>query len=111
MSFDRAEEVPYLHPGRSAKVFFKGEVLGVLGEVHPEVLRRYDIPEKAYLFEMNFEPLLQWAKEEKRFRTLPRFPAVYRDLSLVVDDSLEAGKLAEAIRASQEPCMDEVIAF
>ena len=111
VSYDRGDEVPYLHPKRSAKVSSKGEVLGVLGEVHPEVLMRYDIPEKAYLFEINFEPLLQGAKEEKRFRTLPRFPAVYRDLSLVVDRFLEAGKLAEEIRASQEPCMDEVILF
>jgi phenylalanyl-tRNA synthetase beta chain len=111
VSYDRTEDVPYLHPKRSAKVSSKGEVLGVLGEVHPEVLMRYDIPEKAYLFEMNFEPLLQGAKEEKRFRALPRFPAVYRDLSLVVDHSLEAGKLVEEIWASQEPYIDEVTLF
>jgi phenylalanyl-tRNA synthetase beta chain len=110
-SFDRADEVPFLHPGRSAKVSFKGEDFGVLGEVHPEVLSRYDISERAYLFEINFESLLQWAKEEKRFRTLPRFPAVYRDLSLVVEESLEAGKLVEEIRLSQEPYMEEVMLF
>jgi phenylalanyl-tRNA synthetase beta chain len=111
VSFERTEEVPYLHPGRSARLLFGGEIMGVLGEIHPEVMSRYDIPEKAYLFEVNFEPFLQSGKEEKRFQTLPRFPAVYRDLSLVVDASLEAGNLAEAIWASREPYIDEVKLF
>ena len=111
VSFERAEEVPYLHPGRSAKLMKGEEFLGVLGEVHPEILGRYDIPDKACLFEMNFEPFLQLVKEEKRFQSLPRFPAVYRDLSLVVDASLETGKLAEAIWVSQEPYIDEVTLF
>jgi len=111
VSFDRTEEIPYLHPGRSAGVSSKGERLGVIGEVHPEVLSRYDIAEKAYLFEINFEQLLERAKEEKGFQLLPRFPAVYRDLSLVVDGTLEAGKLVEAIWAVQEPSIDEVVLF
>jgi len=111
VSFERIEEVPYLHPGRSAKLLFEGETLGVLGEIHPEILSRYDIPERAYLFELNFEPFVQAAREEKRFQFLPRFPAVYRDLSLVVDASLESGKLAEAIWASREPHIDEVTLF
>jgi phenylalanyl-tRNA synthetase beta chain len=111
VSFERIEEVPYLHPGRSAKLLHEGETLGVLGEIHPEILSRYDISERAYLFELNFEALVQSAREEKRFQLLPRFPAIYRDLSLVVDASLESGKLTEAIRASREPHIEEVTLF
>ena len=85
--------------------------MGVLGEIHPEVLGRCDIPERAYLFELNFEPIIQLAREEKRFQALPRFPAVYRDLSLVVDASLESGKLTETIWQSRELCIDEVTLF
>ncbi len=111
VSFDRLEEIPYLHPGRSAGISSKGERLGVIGEVHPEVLSRYDIPERAYLFEINFELLLERAREEKRFQSLQRFPAVYRDLSLVVDGALEVGRLVEAIWAVQMPAIDEVVLF
>jgi phenylalanyl-tRNA synthetase beta chain len=110
-TFERTGDVPYLHPGRSAKLLAGEKILGVLGEIHPEVLGRYDIPERAYLFELNFELFVQSAKEEKRYQFLPRFPAVYRDLSLVVDTSLESGKLTEAIRASRELPIDEVTLF
>jgi phenylalanyl-tRNA synthetase beta chain len=85
--------------------------MGVFGEIHPEVQNRYDIPEKVYLFELDFERLIGRAGEEKRFQSLPRFPAVYRDLSVVVDKQVEVGRLIEAIRASQEPFMDEVRLF
>ncbi|RPJ02094.1 MAG: phenylalanine--tRNA ligase subunit beta, partial [Deltaproteobacteria bacterium] len=111
VSFERTEEAPYLHPGRSAKFSSNGQGLGILGEVHPDVLNRWDIPERVYLFELNFEEMIKRARGEKRFQSLPRFPAVYRDLSLVVDRTLEAGKLTEAILASQEPCLDEVMLF
>jgi len=110
-SFGREERIPYLHPGRSAKLSFKGEVLGFLGEIHPEILIRYDIPEKAYLFEIDFEGMIRHVREEKRFQPLPRFPAVYRDLSLVVDCMLETASLVEAIRGSQDPYLDEVTLF
>ena len=110
-SFGREERISYLHPGRSAKLSFKGQVLGFLGEIHPEILTRYDIPEKAYLFEIDFEGMIRHVKEEKRFQPLPRFPAVYRDLSLVVDCMLETASLVEAIRGSQDPYLDEVTLF
>ena len=111
VSFDRAEGTPYLHPGRCAKFSLNGEGLGVVGEIHPEVLIRYDIPEKAYLFEIDFEQLLRRAKEKRQFQSLPRFPTVHRDLSLVVDGTLETGRLIDAIWAFQESFIDEVTLF
>lgn len=111
VKFIKTEDVPYLHPGRSARVLLEKEVLGVLGEVHPEVRNHYEIQSKAYLFELDFEQIIRWAREEKRLKPLPKFPAVYRDLSLVVDEELEAGKLGEAIWAFQESFIDEVNLF
>ncbi|NWF94166.1 MAG: phenylalanine--tRNA ligase subunit beta [Syntrophaceae bacterium] len=109
--FERAEDVPYLHPGKASRIRCGKEVLGVLGEVHPQVLGRYEIHGKAYLFEIDFERMVKRAGEEKRFRPLPRFPAVYRDLSLVVDESLEVEKVAEAIWSLHLPFIDEVNLF
>ena len=111
IKFIRAEDIPYLHPGKASKVLCGKEVLGVLGEVHPQVLDYYEIHGKAYLFEIDFEQMVKWAGEGKRFRPLPKFPAVYRDLSLVVDDELEVEKVAEAIWNFHQPFIDEVKLF
>ena len=75
----------------------QGETLGVVGEIHPQVLVRYDLPGRAYLFEIDFEQLVKGAGEGKRFRPLPKFPAVYRDLSMVVDEAVAVEKVTETI--------------
>ncbi len=111
IKFIRAEDIPYLHPGKASRVLCGKEVLGVLGEVHPQVLSSYEIHGKAYLFELNFEQLVKRAEGGKRFRPLPKFPAVYRDLSLVIGDDLEVEKVAEAIWNFHQPFIDEVNLF
>ncbi|HVP78589.1 MAG TPA: phenylalanine--tRNA ligase subunit beta [Thermodesulfobacteriota bacterium] len=109
--FDKADDIPYLHPGKTSKVVVDQEVLGVLGEIHPEVLDHYDVRGKGYLFEMDFSKVVKWAQEEKRFQTLPKFPAVERDLSVVVDQAMEAEKVMEAIRTFRQPYVEEVTLF
>ncbi|MBM4276600.1 MAG: phenylalanine--tRNA ligase subunit beta [Deltaproteobacteria bacterium] len=111
ITFDRAEDIPYLHPGKSSKIFLGERALGVLGEVHPETMGHYEIPGKAYLFEIAFDQVVKDAVEERRFRPLPKFPAVHRDLSLVVEDHLEAEKVEEAIRLLEQPFIDELKLF
>ena len=111
IEFKRREDIPYLHPGRAVSVFREGEDLGVLGEVHPEVLSRYEIQGKACLFEINFEEAARRVEERNRFCPLPKFPAVYRDLSLVVDETLEVEKLVEAISRVEMPFIDEIHLF
>jgi phenylalanyl-tRNA synthetase beta chain len=109
--FKRAEDIPYLYPGKAARVLLGEEVLGILGEVHPQVLSHYEIHGKAYLFEMDFGQLVKWAVEEKRFKPLPKFPPIYRDLSLVVDEAMAVEKVVEAIWAIQHPFIDKVNLF
>jgi phenylalanyl-tRNA synthetase beta chain len=109
--FTQAEDVPYLHPGKSAKIVLGKETLGVLGEVHPQVLAHYEIEQKAYLFEIDFEQIVRFAEKGKCFKPLPKFPAVHRDLSLVVDGALDAGSVVEAIWKLKPPFVDEVQFF
>jgi len=111
ITFQRAEDIPYLHPGKASRILAEKEGLGILGEVHPQVLSHYDIPGRAYLFEIDFEQMVRWAGEGRRFRPLPKFPAVYRDLSIVVDDALEVERIFEAIWSFQQPFIDEVNLF
>jgi phenylalanyl-tRNA synthetase beta chain len=111
ITFQRAEDIPYLHPGKASRILAEKEGLGILGEVHPQVLSHYDIPGRAYLFEIDFEQMVRWAGEGRRFRPLPKFPAVYRDLSIVVDDALEVERISGAIWSFQQPFIDEVNLF
>ncbi len=109
--FNRAEDIPYLHPGKASKIFLGKEMLGTLGEVHPEVLAHYGIHGEVFLFEIDFEQVVKRAEVGKRFRPLPKFPAVHRDLSLVVEETLEVEKVAEAIWDFRQPFIDEVNLF
>ena len=59
IQFRRADDVPFLHPGKAAKVYLQEELLGVLGEIHPETLAFYDLSGKAYLFEIDFERMVR----------------------------------------------------
>ncbi len=109
--FDKIESFPYLHPGKASKVVLGHEVLGVLGEIHPEMLGHYEIRGKGYLFEMDFSKMVKWAGEKRRFQPLPKFPAVYRDLSVVVDQAMEAERVMETIRTFRQPYVEEVSLF
>ena len=82
-----------------------------MGEVHPDTLAHYEIAGKAYLFEIEFDRLVKGASEKKKFRPLPKFPAVHRDLSLIVEDHLEADKVEKAIRSLEQPFIDDVKLF
>ena len=109
--FNKAGDVPYLHPGKASRIVLDHETLGVLGEVHPQVLGHYEVQGKVYLFEMDFSKIMQWAGGERRFQPLPKFPAVYRDLSVVVDKALEAERVMETIRNFRQPFIEEVTLF
>ncbi|MGQ9775773.1 MAG: phenylalanine--tRNA ligase subunit beta [Thermodesulfobacteriota bacterium] len=109
--FHPEKEVPYLHPNRASKVLLGKEILGILGEIHPQVLIHYEIPGRAYLFEIPFEPLVAFADESKRFTPLPKYPSIYRDLSIVVDEELDVEMVQEAINSLKEPFIQEVNLF
>jgi phenylalanyl-tRNA synthetase beta chain len=109
--FNKADDIPYLHPGKASRVVLDQNILGVLGEVHPQVASHYEMNGKVYLFEMDFSKMVAWAREERRFQSLPKFPAVYRDLSVVVDRALEAEKVVETIQTFQQPFVEEITLF
>jgi phenylalanyl-tRNA synthetase beta chain len=111
VKFVRSEDIPYLHPGKASVLRMGEEVLGALGEAHPEVLGRYEIHGSVFLFEINFERMVERAEEGRWFRSLPKFPAVYRDLSIVVDETLEVERLAETIWKLNQPFIDEIQLF
>ena len=94
IAFDvsRSDEV-YLHPGRQAKLTQGEQVVCVLGEVHPTIRENFDMPYRALIAEMDMEVIAQLQTPMGAVKPMPRYPAVSRDLSLVMAESTEVGPL------------------
>ena len=80
-------------------------MLGVLGEIHPEVSDAFGGAQRLYAAELDFLSLLASRKPEKPFEPLPRFPAVTRDLAVVCDETVPAAKLSDAVRRGAGPLL------
>ncbi|MFC1946614.1 phenylalanine--tRNA ligase subunit beta [Chloroflexota bacterium] len=87
-----------LHVSRQASVMVDGKEIGVIGEVHPSVLEKFDIDEPAYLFEIDLPALLDYTLDNRTFTALPRFPSVVRDMALIVDLGVIHTQIVEIIR-------------
>ncbi|MFH1775900.1 MAG: phenylalanine--tRNA ligase subunit beta [Chloroflexota bacterium] len=96
-TFARSEDGG-LHPGRQAMVTVAEQGVGVVGEVHPQVLGAFDISGAAYILEIDLTALLPVAVAYNRFQPIKRFPAVVRDIALVVDSSVTHQRVRDIIK-------------
>lgn len=97
-SFAPAGE-PYLHPGRQAVVSVGDETLGVLGELHPETAAAFELEgRRVYVAELDADALERLTRRDIRFAPLPKYPAVQRDIALLVPKDMPAAMVEEAIR-------------
>lgn len=92
-------EHPTFHPGRSAEILVGGKKTCVLGEIHPEVIERYDLPNKAYLFELDFEALVEASKLNNEFEPISIYPSVNRDLAIVLDAEIPSSRPTNVIKS------------
>ena len=108
----KKELVPYLHIGRSASVSVSGEVIGVLGEVHPDVAEKYGIDEqRLYVAELSLDKLFKLVNKGIKFKAFSKYPPIDRDLAVVVDKTVVAGDMIDAIKASKIPYMTSANIF
>ena len=91
---------PAFHPGRRAEIRIEDKTLCVFGEAHPGVLENYDLPHKAYLFELDFEKLVGVVEPMKQFEPIPIYPSVNRDLAIVLDADTPANRPTEIIKST-----------
>ena len=110
--FRRTDEVSFLHPGEAATILIKNEPIGIVGRIHPNVLEAFDIDqERVYVFEVRIAPVAIHAVERKQFCPLPKFPAVHRDLALLVPTSVQASELEAVIVEVGRPLLEQVVLF
>ena len=109
VSYTADAENPSYHPGRCAAVTAGGTVLGVLGQIHPNVAGAYGMEEEeVYCAELRFDRLFALRGPDPVYRPLPRFPAATRDLSLVCAESVTVGALEASIRANGGAYLESV---
>ena len=87
----------YLHPGRQANIIYDGKVVGYLGEIHPEVADAYGIGERAYVAVIDMPEILPYATFDKKYTGIAKYPAVTRDISMVVPKKILVGQIEEVI--------------
>ena len=87
----------FLHPGRQANIIYDGTVVGYLGEVHPDVADIYGIGERAYIAVIDMPEIVARATFDRKYEGIAKFPAVNRDLSMVVPKNIMVGQIEEVI--------------
>lgn len=91
------EAPPFLHPGKAAEVWSGGRALGYVGAIHPEQAQAWELRDETVVAELDLDPLLE-RRPASRFRALPRFPMVARDLSIVGPSSVTAAEIGRLVR-------------
>lgn len=94
----RRTEKPYFHPGVSAEIYMGNDLVGEIGEVHPDVCENFDIQAKTVIAQIRVDQLIKNKKPQFKYAELPRFPAVERDIAVVVDEDTGAGDVLGIIK-------------
>jgi len=102
---------PSFHPGRTAKIMFGEEEIGVIGEIHPTVAQNYELNTRVLMGELNFEKLMKFAYTKRRYTSLPKYPAVTRDLAIVIDKKILASRIEEVIRQNAGCLLEKIELF
>ena len=102
---------PYLHPGRRAALLAGGDTLAVLGEMHPDTAERFDIPGRVYVAQVNLPVFFAHTAPMGEVKPIARFPAVVRDLALVMPESQQVGPLMDALRSGCGAMLEDIRMF
>jgi phenylalanyl-tRNA synthetase beta chain len=101
-TFEPIQGMPF-HPTRGARVSLDGAVLGVLGELHPDVCERFDVAEGTLTFEFALAPLFAALPRRVEMEDLSRFPPIYLDIAIIVDTDVTARRAEEVLTAAGSP--------
>ncbi|QGU94969.1 phenylalanine--tRNA ligase subunit beta [Clostridium bovifaecis] len=111
VKFQRESENPSFHPGKTAALYIKKEYVGAVGEIHPDVAEKYGVEERCYIAELNLDILYRNATMEKRYTPLPKFPAVTRDIAILVDENILVQEIEDAIKNQGGKLLESVKLF
>lgn len=99
------------HPNRTANIDYKGKHIGTLGEIHVDVTENYEIGTKVYMAHLDFDEIINEAKLEKKYKPLPKYPGIMRDIAIVVDKNVLVGDLEKVMWKHSEGLIENVELF
>jgi phenylalanyl-tRNA synthetase, beta subunit, non-spirochete bacterial len=108
--FERETKLDDMHPGRTAQVLIDGDAIGFVGQIHPQVAKDYDIPE-TYVASLDLATILAKEPEQVIFEDIPKFPAVKRDLALLVNRSMENQEIIDIIETAKVKTLKDINLF
>ncbi len=111
ITYDPNAEKMFLHPGRQALIQYKDTVIGYLGEVHPEVGDNYGIDTKVYVAVLDMPEILPFASFDRKYEGIAKYPAVSRDISMVVPKNILAGDIERVIEQRGGKILEEYRLF
>ncbi len=103
--------LPWMHPGRTAAVSIDGKQVGYLGELHPVVAKNYDIGTKVYLAVLQIDDLIAASNMVNVYQPLPKFPAIARDIAMLVKEDVTVKQIADEIRKNGGEYLESVKLF
>ena len=106
-----AEACDYTRPGYSARILAENLQVGLVGEIHPRVRSNFDLKQTAFLFELELDKIISLIPPVTGSRQIPRFPAIYRDITIIVDRGIETQAILEAIDNIGEDLVDRLHLF
>jgi len=106
-----AESCEYTRPGYTAQISAAGSVLGLVGEIHPRVVAGLDLKQTAYIFELEIDKITGLIPQNRFCMPIPRFPAIYRDITIIIDRGIEAQTVVETAASLKEELVEQLQLF
>lgn len=101
----------YLHPGISADLVLDGQIIASLGKVNPKVIKNYTLPENTYIAILYVDKIFGEKVDKIKYKELPKFPAVERDIAFVIDEDVLSGDIIKEIKNLNKSIVEDVRLF
>ncbi len=99
------------HPGRCALLTIDNKPLGVIGEIHPQVAKNYNMNTRVYCFSLDVDLMFKYAQIEKNYTSLPKYPAVSRDIAVICDENLPVLEIEKTIKGAVGKTLESITLF
>lgn len=104
-------EHPALHPTRQIKLIYQGTTFGIMGELHPDIAQKLKLLKEIYLFELQWDSILNWVNLERKFKPLPKYPAVQRDIAILIKEDITSAQVIKIIKQVGADLIERVNLF
>ncbi|MDD3570187.1 MAG: phenylalanine--tRNA ligase subunit beta [Lachnospiraceae bacterium] len=111
VEYSPENNISWMHPGRTASVSINGESFGYFGELHPAVANNYSIGTRVYIAVLDVEAMIDTACMVSVYKALPKFPAVTRDISMVINENVFVKEIENAIKKKGGKLLEAINLF